>query len=58
MGTCCEAHLTVKVRTYIPNAQNGSVTVKLVENPPPPVGRLSCDYCKAPAEFSVSYFSK
>ena len=55
MGTCCDAHLTTKVREYIPNAQNGAVTVSIVENPP---GYITCDYCKANAEFSVSYYPK
>ena len=64
MGTCCAAHLTTKIRDYAPNAENGAVTVQIVENPAAysgynfESGVLPCDYCKAPAEFIVSYFPK
>jgi hypothetical protein len=68
MGTCCGAHLQTKIRNYARNAQNGAVTVTVVENPfmfrdekeelhgshlP-----RKCDYCEAPAEFAVSYYPK
>jgi len=53
MGTCCGAHLAVKVRHCAPDAQNGAVTVTIPENPLP-----KCDYCNAPGEFIVSYYSK
>jgi hypothetical protein len=33
MGTCCSAHLATKVRDYASNAQNGAVTVTVIENP-------------------------
>jgi len=33
MGTCCAAHLPTKVRDYAKNAQNGAVTVTVIENP-------------------------
>jgi len=33
MGTCCGAHLTTKVRNNAKNAQNGAVTVTVIENP-------------------------
>jgi len=33
MGTCCSAHLATKVRDYARNAQNGAVTVTVIENP-------------------------
>ena len=80
MGTCCDAHLTTKIRDYAPNAQNGAVTVTILENPKKKTSDLEkngisgtilkvaltktvittqyCDYCKAPAEFSVSYYPK
>ncbi len=60
MGTCCQAHLATKVRDYAKNAQNGAVTVTVIENPStdPTTGGLCCDYCRAPAEFHVSYYSK
>lgn len=59
MGTCCEAHLTAKVRECIPNAKNGSVTVQLTdENLHHHTKPHTCDYCKANAEFSVSYYPK
>jgi len=71
MGTCCCAHLVTKVRDYARNAQNGAVTVTIIENPEVhfkvvAAGLQSdvtvlggaCDYCKAPAEFTVSYYSK
>ena len=53
--------MAAKVRDYAPNAQNGAVTVTLVENPRTPLsteGRMKCDYCSAPAEFVVSYYPK
>ncbi len=34
MGTCCAAHLAAKVRDYALNAENGAVTIKVLENPP------------------------
>ena len=72
MGTCCGAHLQTKIRDYARNAQNGAVTVAIVENPQiirlreedgTKEGKLltesgGCDYCKAPAEFNVSYYPK
>ena len=76
MGTCCEAHLTTKVRDYAKNAQNGAVTVTVIKNPQvkllnvdqinanpkdstiPSLLAGTCDYCKAPAQFSVSYYPK
>ena len=66
MGTCCGAHLQTKIRDYAKNAQNGAVTVTVIENPQLKlaisVGKEvltgACDYCKAPAEFAVSYYSK
>ena len=78
MGTCCGAHLTTKVRDYAKNAQNGAVTVTVIENPirEGPKGKVikrtattlqteetdiyivTCDYCKAPAEFTCSYYPK
>ncbi len=63
MGTCCAAHLAAKVRDYAPNAENGAVTVNVVENSferfvPPTEGGFVCDYCGAPAEFTVSYYPK
>ena len=63
MGTCCGAHLQTKIRDYARNAQNGAVTVTVIENPH--IDFLDgtyaggmCDYCKAPAEFAVSYYPK
>jgi hypothetical protein len=63
MGTCCGAHLQTKVRDYARNAQNGAVTVTVIENPHVTlavgmniVASGACDYCKAPAEFAVSYY--
>lgn len=63
MGTCCEAHLGTKVRDYALNAQNGAVTVQLIENPDSHcvssrAERIKCDYCNAPAIYIVSYFPK
>ena len=71
MGTCCSAHLVAKVREYAPNAQNGAVTVTILENPRINIEEAKkieivgvsmtiprCDYCNALAEFSVSYYSK
>ena len=59
MGTCCSAHLVAKVNEYIPNAQNGSVTVQLGQQSANPVdSHAKCDYCNALAEFVVSYYSK
>jgi hypothetical protein len=70
MGTCCGAHLQTKIRDYAKNAQNGAVTVTVIENPkvilaiPKDSGPAdnihvgTCDYCKAPAEFTCSYYSK
>lgn len=51
MGTCCSAHLATKIREYAPDAQNGAVTVQVQRT-------QKCDYCKAPGEFTVSYFRK
>ena len=53
MGTCCSAHLTTKARAYASDAENGAVTVKPLD-----VNPHKCDYCQAPAEFTVSYFPK
>lgn len=73
MGTCCNAHLATKIRGYAKNAQNGAVTVTVIENPKIEYKVLSrtdktmevsdipigaCDYCKAPAEFTCSYYPK
>jgi hypothetical protein len=67
MGTCCEAHLTTKIRDYAKNAQNGAVTVTVIENPKVDIVDIgnsnmvfkgTCDYCKAPAQFTVSYYPK
>jgi hypothetical protein len=72
MGTCCGAHLQTKIRDYARNAQNGAVTVTVIENPgikvqvidesvvlpPTTVKTGKCDYCEAPAEFTVSYYPK
>lgn len=66
MGTCCAACLTTKIRDCVPNAQNGAVTVKIIENLIPALtasGESSltwprCDHCPAPAEFGVSYYPK
>jgi len=55
MGTCCTAHLATKIRDYASDAQNGAVTVQVIENPSID---CPCDYCKAPAEFTVSYYPK
>jgi len=60
MGTYCAAHLAAKIRDCAPNAQNGAVTVRIVENPakfiPEVYEGLTCDYCNAPGEFLVTYF--
>ncbi len=32
MGTCCAAHLAAKIRDYASNAENGAVTVNVIEN--------------------------
>lgn len=63
MGTCCGEHLQTKIRDYAKNAQNGAVTVTVLENPHISYkdGKYvggACDYCKAPAEFAVSYYPK
>jgi len=74
MGTCCGAHLQTKIRDYAKNAQNGAVTVTVIENPHVNWVKIegkdlekisgkdvlsgACDYCKAPAEFAVSYYPK
>lgn len=64
MGTCCGAHLETKIRDYAKNVQNGAVTVTVIENPRVFVIEThdglsgACDYCKAPAEFAVSYYPK
>ena len=76
MGTCCSAHLATKIRDYARNAQNGAVTVTVIENPKINIIQIegkhltgiegvgsgviqgACDYCKAPAEFAVSYYPK
>jgi len=52
------------VRDLTPNAENGAITVKTVENSaferfvPGSEGGFVCDYCGAPAEFTVSYPKK
>lgn len=56
MGTCCGAHLASKVRDYAPNAQNGAVTVTVIDRTQQ--GPMKCDYCGAPAEFICSYYTK
>ncbi len=59
MGTCCSAHLATKVRTYALDAQNGAVTVKPIVIENPDIEKpFACDYCKAPSEFTVSYYPK
>jgi hypothetical protein len=73
MGTCCGAHLQTKIRDYAKNAQNGAVTVTVIENPkiefqvidatsiiqlPTTIKTGKCDYCDAPAEFTCSYYPK
>jgi len=66
MGTCCAACLVPLVRAYAPNAENGAVTVTIVENPITVItlsGEASltwpkCSHCPAPAEFIVSYYPK
>lgn len=32
MGTCCAAHLAAKIREYASNAENGAVTVTVIED--------------------------
>ena len=55
MGLTCESHLADKVRSYMPDAENGAVTVQFFDG----VGRsMCCDYCKAHATFVVSYSPK
>lgn len=61
MGTSCAAHLASMIRDFVPNAENGAITVKVVENSyerfvPPADGGYVCHYCGAPAEFDVSYY--
>lgn len=70
MGTCCGAHLQTKIREYAANAQNGAVTVTVIENPHAEWmwnedlklasvrSGLACDYCRAPAEFMCTYYPK
>ena len=67
LGTCCEAHLTTKIRDYAKNAQNGAVTITIIENPRANIEYKDdkiwirsgcCDYCNAPAEYTVSYYPK
>jgi len=58
LGTCCTAHLATKVREYAPNAQNGAVTVQLLDPSRTHASDTRCDYCRAPAEFTVSYYPK
>ncbi len=67
MGTCCQAHLATMIRDFALNAQNGAVTTTIIENPKVTEtykdGKLwshfgFCDYCKAPAEFNVTYYPK
>ena len=81
MGTCCAVCLVTKVRDYAPNAQNGAITVRIIENPMYfddkttwvasgdghhitrrkdglEINWSRCDVCKAPAEFTVSYYPK
>ncbi len=67
MGTCCGAHLQTKVRDYAKDAQNGAVTVNVIENPEvvheEKDGMVishwgECEFCKAPAEYTVSYYPK
>jgi hypothetical protein len=55
MGTCCGAHLQTKIRDYAKNAQNGAVTVTVIENP---AVLYKCEYCTAPGEFACSYYPK
>ncbi len=74
MGTCCEKHLTAKIRDYARNAENGAVTVNVIENPAVGDTPEECGYlvgrtgiedmrdiyirCTAPAEFRVTYHPK
>lgn len=63
MGTYCEAHLLTAVRSCIPKAQNGAVTVQeWVKGPGLPHGMdtepVKCTYCGARPAFVVSYYSK
>jgi len=63
MGTCCGVHLQAKIREYARNAQNGAVTVTMIENPhidfkDGTYAGGMCDFCKAPAEFACSYYPK
>ncbi|KKM88374.1 hypothetical protein LCGC14_1259410 [marine sediment metagenome] len=82
MEVCCSAHLTIKVRDCSPRAENGEVTVTVIEHPITAMDKLvkrtlaeirknkiptetlsppyeiPCEYCKAPAEFAVSYHPK
>lgn len=68
LGTCCAAHLAAKVRDYAPDAENGAVTVTVIENPS---NSLRCNFiidpdrphpdavwCTSLAEFKVSYYPK
>jgi len=63
MGTTCwhsscGAHLATMIRSCAPNAQNGAVTVRVVENPPKGADSAACVYCDAPDEFQVSYYAE
>ena len=56
MGTCCAAHLAAKVRDYAPNAENGAVTVKVVENPPKGATHQACGFVLGRTErFETGY---
>lgn len=57
MGCCCEAHLLTKINEYIEHARDGEVTVRKF-TAQPTTGIITCDYCKAKAAYTVSYFSK
>ena len=54
MGSYCGAHLALAIRLYSPNVKDGEVSVKLEEVN----SVVRCDYCDAPAEFSVNYITK
>jgi len=58
MGTCCSAHLQDMIRDYIPNSENGAVTVRLMRTPALELTPEKCKYCTAEGEFQVSYHPK
>jgi len=52
MGTCAKC-LVIKIRGSAPNAQNGAVTVQIIENPPMPTmfTHPDLDMCELDAKF-------